>query len=204
MFSVNYDWDYVNNVTVMTTFSFSFPYWVLVDPNWTAVNTRINDELNGSTILDTLADPYLPLIHNFTLNDILNDAVSFSIMGQSTLTDAKLQLTSSTNRWTFEFDYSNVVKTAVNNGTHDIYYNYDIRTEQTTLEYTADGILKYYNDNGEFKITIDNFMTSIYFQSYINLGGFIVTETSPLCYLCVIPIAGCLVIFVKWKNKRRN
>ncbi len=204
MFTVNYAWDYVNNVTVMNSFSFSFPYLILVDPNWTAVNAKINEELNGSTLLDTLADPYQPITYNFTLNDVLNDATSFSIMGKSTLAEAKQVLTTLPHRWTFEFDYSNVLKTSVWNGTHDIFYNYDIRIEQTILEYTIDGVIKYYTDNGEIQTTIDNLMSNIYYESYINLGGYIITETSPFCYLLVIPAVTCMVIFVKWKNKRKN
>jgi hypothetical protein len=206
MFTVSYVWDYEHNVTVMESFGFSIPVWYLVDPNWTAVNSQLNDELNGSTILDTLADPYLPLIHNFTLNDVLNDATSFSIMGKNTLTEAKQQLTSSTHRWTFEFDYSSTIKTGRFNSTagYNNYYDYEVRTEKTILEYTADGVLKYYEDTGEIQETYDDTMINSYFSSYFNLGGYITTEASPFCYLVVIPAVASMVIFVKWMNKRKN
>ncbi|TET28091.1 MAG: hypothetical protein E3J70_10435 [Candidatus Heimdallarchaeota archaeon] len=206
MFSVNYVWDYEHNVTVMNTFSFAFPSWMLIEPNWTTVNSRLDEVFNGSTLLDTLADPYLPITYNFTLNDVLNDATSFSIMGKSTLAEAKQQFTSSIHKWTFDFDYSNVQKLGVFNVTagYNNYYNYEIRTEQTILEFTADGVLKYYTDNGQIQYTVDNYMSNTYFESYINLGGFITTETSPLAYLMVIPAIACMVIFVKWMNKRKN
>lgn len=206
MFTVNYVWDFEHNVTVMNTFSFTFPSWMLIDPNWTAVNSRLDDVFNGSTLLDTVVDPYLPITHNFTLDDVLNDATSFSIMGKSTLAEAKQQFTSSTHKWTFDFDYSNVQKLGVFNATagYDNYYNYEVRTEQVILEFTTDGVLKYYTDNGKVQQTVDNVMSNSYYESYINLGGYITTETSPFCYLLAIPAIACMVIFVKWMNKRKN
>lgn len=206
MFTVSYVWDYEYNITVLDTFGFTLPYWLLIEPNWTTVNSKFNEEFNGSTIMDTVADPYLPLIHNFTLNDLLNDANSFSIMGKSTLAEAKQQFTPSTTRWTFEFDYSNVLLTGRFNSTagYNNYYKYEVLTEQATLEYNANGVLKYYEDNGEVQETYMDRMISIKYNFYINLGDFLTTETSPFCFLIAIPAVASMVIFVKWMNKRKN
>ncbi|NHK32496.1 MAG: hypothetical protein FK730_14175 [Asgard group archaeon] len=206
MFIVNYVWDYEHNVTVLETFAFTLPVWLLIDPNWTAINNHFVDTLNGSTILDTLADPYQPITYNFTLNDVLNNATSYSIMGKSNLQEALLQFTSTTFKWTFEFDYSNVVKTGVFNVTagYSNYYNYEIRKEQVILEFTSDGVLKYFTDNGETKNTIDNYMTHFNYNYYFNIDGLIVTEESPLAYMMIIPAIACMVVFVKWINKRKH
>lgn len=206
MFGVSYVWDYEHNITVMESFSFSIPFELLVEPNWTAVNSKLNEEFNGSTILDTVADPYLPITHNFTLNDVLNDATSYTIMGKNSLAEAKQQFTPSTHRWTFDFDYSNVQKTGRFNITagYNNYYNYEVRTEKAVLEYNANGVLLYHEDSGETQETYEDRMYNIKYHFYFNLGGFITTEASPFCYLIVIPAVACMVIGVKWMNKRKN
>lgn len=206
IFIVNYVWDYENNVTVLDTFMFTLPVWGLIDPNWTAINSHFVDTLNGSQIIDTVVDPYLPIIHNITLNDFLDNATSYSIMGKSNLQEALLQFTSTTTRWTFDFDYSNVAKTGVFNVTagYNNYYNFEIRSEQVILEYTNDGVLKYYTDNGDTKKTIDNYMTRAIYNVYHNLGGLIITEESPLAYVMIIPAFACMVVLIKWINKRKN
>lgn len=206
IFTVSYAWDYEHNITVMETFSFSIPFELLVDPNWTAINSKFNEVFNGSTILDTVADPYLPITHNFTLNDVLNDADSFTIMGQNSLAEAKLQFTPTTRRWTFDFDYSNVQKFGIFNITagYDNYYNYDIITDKAVLEFDANGVLLYHEESGEIQSTHEDVMSNFKFHLYFNFGAYIATETSPFCYLCVIPAIACMVIGVKWINKRKN
>ncbi|MBY8995113.1 MAG: hypothetical protein KGD59_11225 [Candidatus Heimdallarchaeota archaeon] len=206
MFLVSYVWDYEYNVTVMESFSFTFPYWLLIEPNWTAINSQLDDEFNGSTILDTVADPYQPITYNITLNDVLNDATSFSIMGKNTLVEAKQQFTSATHRWTFDFDYSNVQKTGRFNSTagYNNYYAYEVRTEKTILEFSDAGVLNYFEDSGETQETYENSMNNFIYKSYINFGAYIATETSPFCFLIAIPAVASMVIFVKWMNKRRN
>lgn len=205
MFFVNYVWDFEHNVTVMNGFTFTAPVWQLVDPNWTAINSRFVDVLNGSILMDTVVDPYQPITYNITLNDVLNDATSFSIMGKSTLQEAKQQFTPSIRSWTFEFDYSNVVKIGIFNVTagYNNYYNYEKLTESVTMEYTSEGVLQQYVENGEQQSTIDDYMLNIWHNVYYNLGGYTVTDTSPLVYLMVIPAIACMVIFVKWMNKRK-
>ncbi|NHJ41078.1 MAG: hypothetical protein FK731_13685 [Asgard group archaeon] len=206
MFMVQYAWDYEHNITVLSSFTFSLPIWLLIDPNWTAINDHFTNILNGSEIITTLADPYVPITYNFTLDDVLANATSFSIMGKSNLQEALLEFTPTTTRWTFNFDYSNVAKFSVYNSTagYHNYNDYEIRTEQAILEYTSEGILKYLTDNNELQRTINDNMLHLINSLYYNLDGLIVTETSPLPYFLVIPTIGCLVIFVKWINKRKN
>ena len=206
MFSASYVWDYEHNITVLQSFGFSFPYYLLVEPNWTAINNKLNEEFNGSTILSTVVDPYQPITYNFTLNDVLNDATSFSIMGKSTLAEAKQQFTSSTMKWTFEFDYSNVVQTGRFNSTagYNNYKSFDVLTEKSITEYTPAGALKYHEDTGERQETYNDVFSGVLYLSYINADVFITTEESPFCYLLVIPAVACMAIIGKWMKKRKN
>ncbi|MGC9779778.1 MAG: hypothetical protein HZR80_11090 [Candidatus Heimdallarchaeota archaeon] len=92
----------------------------------------MSEMFNESEIVDTVVDPYEPLIHNITFGDFMSSVESFSIMNKNTLAEAELQFKNNTRKWTFEFDLSNVLMDSVYNITlrYDEYLSLSINNLQ--------------------------------------------------------------------------
>ncbi|NHJ87824.1 MAG: hypothetical protein FK734_20345 [Asgard group archaeon] len=203
---IDYAWDYEHNVTVLTSFGFTLPAEYLVYPNWSLINSKYDTILNASTILDTVADPYEPIIHNITLGQFLDEATSFSIQGKDTLAKAKELFTSTTTTWSFKFDLSGVMKAGVFNGTagHNNYYPYEKLDFTFEVSCTDTGVINEYHQNYHVRVTVEDFLTEVIFLNDVWLGGIGETETSNFAYLMVLPGIGMIALFVKWISKKKK
>ncbi|MHA1186581.1 MAG: hypothetical protein ACTSXA_09400 [Candidatus Heimdallarchaeota archaeon] len=169
--NVNYQWDYATNQTVLTTFSFYLNTnflnnWRLIEPNWVNLNTAFKGIFNETYVLDTLADPYEPLIHNFTWGTFL-DSIDFKIMGRSNLNYALNQFKDSTSKWTFEFDLSGVYSHDLN-GDWEGYESYVVVVE---VEYSDGGVLEKYVRDTSYTRTTDDIQTDYLSHTKEAIGG---------------------------------
>ncbi|NHJ32263.1 MAG: hypothetical protein FK732_05330 [Asgard group archaeon] len=203
-FSVNYVWDYVNNISVCTSFDagLSLNTRYLLEPNWAIINAGFKDTCNGTELLDTLADPYEPIIYNYTLGDVLG-SFSMKIMGRNKLSTAISQFTDTKRKWTFEFDLGGFVKEAQWNGTHNIYYTYEEYFISLVFEYTQEGVLDHYEVIFRDKLTIDEVTGETDIRSVIALGGM---KAASANFATFAAIAGLLstaliAIFIKRRKK---
>ncbi|NHJ48579.1 MAG: hypothetical protein FK733_12410 [Asgard group archaeon] len=168
--SVDYVWDYANNVSVCTSFSTSLGYFYLLEPDWALINEAYIDMLNGSVVIDTLADPYDPIIYNYTLADVLGD-IKVNIMGKGTLARGLNQFTSAKTKWTFEFDLSNYIMDSYWNGSMTLYRPYTTYIETWTIEYENGGILKDFRYTFDMELTDEDTTTNVFVDSRRALGG---------------------------------
>lgn len=203
-FSANYVWDYVNNISVCNSFDagININNRYLLEPNWAALNAGFQNMCNGTELLDTLADPYLPITHNYTLGDVLG-AFSFKIMGRDKLSSAVSQFTDTKRKWTFEFDLGGYIQTAQWNGTHNIYYTYEEYFISVELEYTQEGVLDHFNYNYRDKITVDEFTAETEVISIIALGGMKAASANFATFAAIggLLSTALIAIFIKRKKK---
>jgi len=104
--TVDYEWDYGTNSTKLVAFNAPLAAWPLIEPDWAKLNTAFIDMFNESEIIETVVDPYQPIIHNITLGEFL-DSISYTFMGKDNLADAKKQMKSDTTEWSLIFDLTN-------------------------------------------------------------------------------------------------
>ena len=203
-FSVNYVWDYVNNISVCDSFDagININNRYLLEPNWPVLNAGFTDMCNGTELLDTLADPYLPITHNYTLGDVLG-AFSIKIMGRNKLSSAVSQFTDTKRKWTFEFDLGGYIKTAQWNGTDNIYYAYEEYFISLELEYTQEGVLDHYEFIYRDKITIDEFTAETDMKVVIALGGMKAASANFATFAAIggLLSTALIAIFIKRKKK---
>ncbi len=205
MFDVDYEWDFEHNQTVLTDFDFHFFPLYFIDPNWTTYNSRFADVFNGSEIVATVADPYEPITHNFTLQDVLSLASDYSIMGQNDLALAKEKFTDNNINWTFYFDFSNAIKDNVFNTSlgFDSYVPYETYTIDLGFDYSPGGILDQFRYNFVYEIIKDEVFRHYEVVEEANTGGFPTVETPGLTYLLAIPAIFTIVLVVKYTKKRK-
>ncbi len=206
-FSVNYVWDYVNNVSVFVDFEANFfdnfgNIYFLIEPDWVVINKGFTDMYNVSEVMDTLADPYEPITYNYTLGNIM-DAISIKIMGKSKLSSAVSQFTDSKRKWTFEFDLSDYIKKEQWNGTDNIYYDYDLYKIYVELEYTKEGVLDRSEIQFSSKLTIDGITVDINYEEVIALGGMKAASANFATFAAIggLVSTALIAIFIKRRKK---
>lgn len=171
-YSGNFVWDYEHNVTVCEDFSFDLNVGsrYLIEPNWESINNAFIDLVDGEHLIDTVADPYLPITHNITLTDIVSEN-DILFMGENDFTAAQAKFEPTTTLWTFEFNLSNYVKYSQWNGTMNIYTPYEVYCQSLLLNFTDGGILSTFTNRIEYIITLDNIRTTTETEVLIVLGG---------------------------------
>ncbi|NPE08576.1 MAG: hypothetical protein GNW80_09880 [Asgard group archaeon] len=206
-FSVNYVWDYVNNVSVCTSFDAYFfdsfiSIYFLIEPDWAIINDGYVDMFNTSVVMDTLADPYQPIIYNYTLGDII-DAISMKIMGKNELSSAINQFTDTVRKWTFEFDLSGYIKNGQFNGTDIIYYDYEEYKIYVELEYTKEGVLDRLEYSFIDKITINDVTNEFDYKEVIAQGGMKAAAANFATFAAIggLVSTALIAIFIKRKKK---
>jgi len=193
LFSVDYSWDFEHNETVLVDFHFALDVLILIDPNWTIINNHLADIWNTSTILETVADPYQPILYNFTLGDILADAKSYSIPS----------FTPTTTQWIFDYDYSGVVKAPLFNSTagYDNYYSVNEYKIYNEVIYNTGGVLQRFAFSYSYNYILDEMEYTTILRMEFSTIGF--SETSNFAYLMVIPaIASVALLTTKFKKKK--
>ncbi|MBK5113529.1 MAG: hypothetical protein KGD59_11230 [Candidatus Heimdallarchaeota archaeon] len=203
-FDVDYVWDYVNNVTVCNDFSagINLNNRFLIEPNWVVLNTGFQNMCNGSELLDTLADPYEPIVYNYTLGDVLG-AFSMKIMGKNKLSTAVSQFTDTKRKWTFEFDLGGYIQADYFNGTHTLYQAYDEYFISLEFEYTMEGVLDHYEVIYRGKITIDEFTSEIETRTVYALGGMKAASANFATFAAIGGLISTAIIAIFLKRKKK-
>jgi hypothetical protein len=203
--SVNYEFDLLTNETRLESFDFDLstpgPF---LEPNWAVINTKLKDELNESTLIDTVDDPYDPITYNITFGDLLNSLPSYKIQGESTLSAAKSLMTNTTSLWTFEFDLTGVLNFEYYNDTFgdDVYIPCDSSTYYNyELGFNSDGIMDIYGYCYQIVETDPEYRYTEREQLKLKLGG-LPTEEGTFAYLALIP-AFMIAVIIRIKTKKK-
>jgi len=206
VFTIVYSWDFEHNRTLLTDFSVSLPNWLLIEPDWPTLMHAMLDTLNESAIIYQLADPYLPIIHNFTFSQFLNSIPDFSINGKDTLAKAKSKgIKDDTSTYELIFDLSDVIYTGTYNATlgYNQYYPFTVFKYATVMEYSEGGILNYYKRELEYDYTVGIYNQDFYFNYEIILGGSQAFNAN-FALIAVVPAIITVAIGAKIANKRRR
>ncbi len=151
------------------------PY--LINPDWKIVKKEFLDVWKETRPVPT--DVVYPQPVNYTLGDLWKDAVSFKLMGKSSLEEARQALTDETHEWTMEYDFSGVVeqevyaRTSGNSLQHE-FQPYDTFTGKIEIEYTKGGTLKriFISSNQEIKsLDEGTIKTVITYEFRLDQGG---------------------------------
>ncbi len=201
-----YEWDYEHNSTVLTSFTFPSSTWKFIEPQWDMINNGFaNDILNTSEIIATVNDPYLPIIHNITLDTFLNNTNSYSIMGKSNLEDAKQKFTEKITNWFLEFDLAGFLMVGVYNSTlgYDLYHPIEEATISYEIEYTKGGVLKRFHLNGYSNSSFPDYTLESSMDKLVVLGGIESLEGN-YPFLMVFPAIFVIAIFALKIRKEKN
>ncbi len=201
---VDYEWNYGTNDTVLVDFDVNYDPWLLIEPNWADLNTAFIDMFNESEIIESIADPYLPIIYNITLGDFLGN-ISYTFMGKNTLAEAKNQMTPDNTQWTLTFDLSNVVHQGIYNATlgYDVYYPYQNAIITYDLSYSKGGILEKAHGEMSIGITVDNSKNEICNKNII-IQGDLRALTSNNAYWMILPGFLIVLSIVRIANRKSN
>jgi len=202
-FNIFFEWDYINNRTVCTSFDIFFYQWYLIEPEWSELNELFVDVFNESFVIFALPDPYIPLIHNFTIGYILNN-IDYKIMGRKNLADAKNQFKDDTSEWSFEFDLSHFKFTKIFNGTHDIFIPVESYKIIRELNYNQEGILEKYYTCLENSYITDDYKTTIISSLKIVRGGIGALRGSYATFAAFAGLFTMAAIILVTKRKKRK
>ncbi|NHJ41079.1 MAG: hypothetical protein FK731_13690 [Asgard group archaeon] len=199
--SVEYVWDYENNISVCSDFETDLDAYYLIEPDYISINEAYQEMLNGSEIIETLDDPYNPIIFNYTLNDVFEN-ITVKIMGKGSLSNGLTQFTGDKSKWTFEFDLSNYIKIPVWNGTMNIYYPYQEYFESWVIEYDAGGVLQEIAYVFKSQITIEDYFETIYVEVKTSIGGMKAVAAPFAAYSAIagLAIISAIALIVKRKK----
>ncbi len=205
--TVDYEWDYGTNSTKLVAFSLPLAAWTLVEPDWAKLNTAFVDMFNESEIIETVPDPYQPIIYNITLGNFLN-SISYTFMGKDNLVDAKKQMKADTTEWSFIFDLTNIIYLDTFNGSlgYDEYYPYPNAVFTYELSYSKGGILQRAYMVMDYSILQDNFREDVYIE-FLTIYGDLKALTGNFAYWMAIPgflLIVAVVRIAKRKSSRRN
>ncbi|MHA1366995.1 MAG: hypothetical protein ACTSP5_11365 [Candidatus Heimdallarchaeota archaeon] len=118
VFTIQYGYDQEHNRTLITGFDAVFQAWLLIEPDWPVLMQAMLDTLNETEIVDQVADPYDPILYNFTFGQFLSDITSYSLNGKDTIAQAKSKaIKDDTTSYEFIFDLSGLIYTGSFNAT---------------------------------------------------------------------------------------
>ncbi|MBK5113531.1 MAG: hypothetical protein KGD59_11220 [Candidatus Heimdallarchaeota archaeon] len=202
--TVDYEWDYGTNSTKFVAFGISLSTWLLIEPDWAKLNTAFIDVFNESEIVETVADPYQPIIYNITLGDFLS-SISYTFMGKNNLADAKSRMKSDTTEWSFVFDLSNVICEDILNGTlgYDEYYPSPKAILTYEMSYSKGGVLQRSLLEMDMTSLVDNYQGDIYFEILTTYGD-LAALTGDFAYWMAIPGFLLIVAVVRIAKRKSN
>lgn len=202
--AIDYEWDYGTNSTKLVGFGFSLITWLLIEPDWVKLNTAYIDMFNETEIVDSVVDPYQPIIHNITLGDFLN-SISYTFMGRNNLADAMKQMKSDTTEWSLIFDLTNVIYSDVLNGTlgYDEYYPYPNAIFTYEIGYSKGGVLQRALMEFDYSILIDYYQGDVYME-FLTVFGDLEALTANFAYWMAIPGFLLIVAVVRIANRKSN
>ncbi|TET28090.1 MAG: hypothetical protein E3J70_10430 [Candidatus Heimdallarchaeota archaeon] len=202
--AIDYEWDYGTNSTKLVGFGLSLINWRLIEPDWAKLNTAYIDMFNESEIVDSVVDPYQPIIHNITLGDFLS-SISYTFMGRNNLADAKSRMKSDTTEWSLIFDLTNVIYTDILNGTlgYDEYYPYPKAIFTYEIGYSEGGVLQRALMELDYSVLVDNYQGDVYIK-FLTIFGDLEALTGNFAYWMAIPGFLLIVAVVRIANRKSN
>lgn len=204
IFILQYDYDYFNNRTILYGQNIYINYRYLIEPDWSNINSFFKDSINTTYQLAAVADPWDPIIHNFTLGDYLN-SIDYKIMTKSNVDKALNQFKEETTKWSYEFDMSNVLHTRTWNTTAGAYnyYPYSEYIISFSLEYSEGGVIKNARYTVSYKHQIGDFEDQYFYEEKVAIGG-LDKVLSSFGFIAVIPAIATVAIGIKIIRKRRK
>lgn len=202
---VEYFWDYGTNTTVLGNFDLGFDPFRFINPDWISFNDAFILLFNESTIIDTVADPYEPVIHNITLGDFLGSLPSYTLNGKNTIIEGKTQFTEDNTAFSFVLDLTGVYKIGIFNSTlgYDVFYPSDKLTFEFSFDYTNGGILNARNFVYDFEFTFDELFSKEIVELKTAYGGLKSLHAS-FAYLSIIPALLTFVFVVRAAKLRKK
>ncbi|MHA1738320.1 MAG: hypothetical protein ACTSXA_06655 [Candidatus Heimdallarchaeota archaeon] len=206
VFTIQYGYDQEHNRTLITGFDAVFQAWLLIEPDWPVLMQAMLDTLNETEIVDQVADPYDPILYNFTFGQFLSDITSYSLNGKDTIAQAKSKaIKDDTTSYEFIFDLSGLIYTGSFNATlgYDIYTPFDKYVISAVMEYTEVGVLNYYQYKLDYEISIDNMKIGYCVNVDTVLGG-LESFDANFSYLVAIPAIITVAVGLRIAQKRRR
>jgi hypothetical protein len=199
-----YEWDYGTNTTKLTSFDFGYDTYVFLEADWFSFNEAFREVLNESTIIDTVADPYDPIIHNITLGDFLDSLPAYSLNGKQNFADGVAQFTDTNTVFSWYVDLSSVYYVDEYNATlgYDVYYPTDF-TMEFAFQYTKGGILKRYEFTYTASVTQNDQELREASEEIIAYGG-LKKISSNFAYLAFIPAMFTAVFIARLIKKGKK
>lgn len=213
LFDIDWEWDYLNNVTVPGDFDFMlntpylmwqvFDHSYLIDPKWGDINDAIFAGFNLTYQVETFYNPYnANITYNYTLADVF-DNISFKIMGKDTLADAEAKFTDTIYKWNFVFDLSGFLMEEYWNGTTDIYQAYETYIVSLSLEYSEGGVLQELEHTTTTLITIDGIQEEVNYKFKLALGGMKSATVNFATISAVIGLFTISIVIVVIRRRKR-
>lgn len=203
-FSVDFNWNYDTNETVLNSFSFDLEPYELIDPDWAVINTGFSELFNLSEIVDDVLNPYEPIIYNYTLADAFGNASRITIQGvKDNLNKSIDKFTDTTTKFSFAFDFTGKMNFPIWNGTagYNNYYLYDIYTLSGEFSYSEGGILQKAEYRFETQTTHEDFVSHTITTATMVLGN-LQSLTGNFAFLAILPAIGLIAVITRVKRNK--
>jgi hypothetical protein len=207
LFYLGFEYDDQMSKYVAGYFRMNFPVQSLIEPNWVHINDVLATGFNSSVVIGGKNNNYGI---ETTLGEFLSDIPSYTIMGKSNLNDARDELTSTTRRWTFEFDLSGYLYGGVLNESllPSVHYNYipiDKYIYRYEIGYTEGGVLEYMSMETDIEMINNGHIMRGYEKYEKKVGGFEAVETSSgnNVGIALVPFMALPVGVSIWKRKQK-
>ncbi len=201
---VDFNWNFDINETVLYSFDFEIDLFRLIEPDWAIINTGFAELFNLSEIVETVDNPFEPITYNLTLGDTFGNASLIKIQGvKNNLNKSIGKFTSTTTKFSFEFDFTGKMNARVYNGTAGYYnyYLYDLYTVFGEFSYSDGGILQKVEYRFEFQRTYDDLVTH-YIETYTMVLGNLQSLTGNFALLAILPAIGLIAVIARVKRKK--
>ena len=201
----SYRWDEENSRIVLTYFDVDYyGYAYFLDPDWEVFNSNLEVLTDRTQIIDTVDTG--TTTYEITLGDFLDNTTSYGITGIRESSETPFGTPSTSTKWTFNFDLSNVIYNRdYDYGTGiSTYYPFSKYLVSLSIDYTKGGTLNsvYYTLQSE--VTMDGFAMTYEEEHTLRLGGISAIETPydfsyVLFALLLVP---SVIIYMKKKKKK--
>ncbi len=153
-FSPYHNYDDDGNV-ILTGLNVYWPSDLFIDPDYELINDILKDQLNESMVLASFFDWNTFKFYKITLGDILGNATSYTIFGQSSISAARDNMDSKAQKWEINLNFDNKFTYVYYKNSHKNYVKYDKYSIDMVWEYDNDGVLKSSTVTKSYQYTID-------------------------------------------------
>ncbi len=202
--NVEFDWNYETNQTVLYEFGFYIEPFVLIESDWAEINTGFAELFNLSEIVDTVSDPYEPILYNYTLSDVFGNSSMINIQGvKNNLNKSITKFTDTTTKFSIKFDFTGKIYDQTYNSTagYDNNYLFDIYTTSLEFSYSEGGVLQKAVYKVDTQSTYDDLITHVTITSTMILGS-LKSLTGNFALLAIIPAIGLIAVIARVKRNK--